>query len=100
MKYILIICLLLSCSKQIPSPSDELIITSEKCFVKYTIYRIIDGPIDSLRFQVSGIIDCNYSRIGRHRIPEGRYLLESVSGGISKRVFFQKRKVRLGVEVD
>jgi hypothetical protein len=100
MKKLFLLGLLLSCSKPIEIPSDELTITSEKCFVKYTIYRIIEDPIDSLQFQLSGIIDCNYSWTARHRIPQGNYLLQSVSAGISKRVLFQKRKVRIGIEMD
>ncbi|WP_416438858.1 hypothetical protein [Phnomibacter sp. MR] len=95
MKYIIIIGLLLSCSKPILSPSDELIITSEKCFVKYTIYRITEVPVDSLRFQVSGIIDCNYSREARHRIPVGKYLFVAKMNSNNITQKFEKNSIKL-----
>jgi len=97
MKYILIIGLLLSCSKPTLNTSDELIITSDKCFVKYTIYRIVEHPTDSLRFQASGMIDCNYSREVRHHIPVGKYLLLGVADGIIIHLLFEKELNRVSV---
>ncbi|QGW28917.1 hypothetical protein [Phnomibacter ginsenosidimutans] len=97
MKYIFVIGLLLSCSKPTLTASDELIITSEKCFVKYTIYRIVEHPTDSLRFQASGIIDCNYSREARHRIPVGKYLLMGETDGFIVNLKFEKNQIRFSV---
>ena len=97
MKYILIIGLLLSCSKPSFTTSNELIITSEKCFVKYTIYRIVEHPTDSLQFQDSGIIDCNYSRVARHRIPVSRYLLLGEVDGNIVNLILEKKQSRLSL---
>ena len=99
MKYILIIGLLLSCSKPTLTASDDLIITSDKCFVKYTIYRIVEHPTDSLRFQASGIIDCNYSREARHRIPVGKYLLVGETDGEIVNLSFEKNQSRFSLSI-
>jgi hypothetical protein len=97
MKYLLLILILSACTKSFPTPSDELILTSQTCVVQYTIYRITSHPTDSLEFVLKDILDCRYQKERRHRISPGFYELQITNTTWTKKIRFWKKAVKFGL---
>lgn len=100
MKYLILILLCYSCSKETETPSDEVIITSNRCFVKYSIYRVTDNDLDSLQFILNDILDCEYENERQHFLTPGYYFINAESVFKQINVTLEKTKKRKVISLD
>jgi hypothetical protein len=99
MKYFILILTLSACSKSIPTPSDELIITSNQCIVQYTLYRITSNTPDSLQFVLKDVLDCRFEKERRCRIEPGDYELHAYYYLGVKEIRFLKKAEEMQVNM-